>query len=434
MSPDRRGVGCDQDAPEKRTIAKKKKKEKVAWKGFEEKEAAKKEVAKKKLAKKKRAATGNKTSPSVACVRNLGNSPRVPAGARVGADQHVGKSLPHWRDERRSRPTHRRIMSLLSMAVVPEERSAFRRRFRNARRSQDRDRGCREFLCQTPIAVIAKAFGCEPFRLRSAADMFPESGLQSEFLNEFYVMDVVLNRAPSPAVLTCDGKGVKSGCGRSSGDNCDAVRPVLSCNPEDVGPGMDYLYRAAILFLPQCGVFYCHRDRHIGDAGVPGTLRAYDMSWLRLQREEKGATEYNFPSYTFGSDSFVRRFYSDLCPGDNGHRSVSAWRISTGHTLGSQQNRVVYRAVQCRDSELPALPPDSLRALIFGPSLPTTALTNSGTNSKLPAVQSLIAGTTLTAATTTICPRLSGSLIRTILTSLMFILLSKGSRTVSPSS
>lgn len=171
MSPDRRGVGCDQDAPEKRTIAKKKKKEKVAWKGFEEKEAAKKEVAKKKLAKKKRAATGNKTSPSVACVRNLGNSPRVPAGARVGADQHVGKSLPHWRDERRSRPTHRRIMSLLSMAVVPEERSAFRRRFRNARRSQDRDRGCREFLCQTPIAVIAKAFGCEPFRLRSAADI-----------------------------------------------------------------------------------------------------------------------------------------------------------------------------------------------------------------------------------------------------------------------
>jgi hypothetical protein len=37
--------------------------------------------------------------------------------------------------------------------------------------------------------------------------MFPESGLQSEFLNEFYVMDVILNRAPSPAVLTGGGKG-----------------------------------------------------------------------------------------------------------------------------------------------------------------------------------------------------------------------------------
>jgi hypothetical protein len=24
---------------------------------------------------------------------------------------------------------------------------------------------------------------------------------------------------------------------------------------------MDYLHRAAILFLPQCGAFYCHRER-----------------------------------------------------------------------------------------------------------------------------------------------------------------------------
>lgn len=339
MSPDRRGVGCDGDVLEKRTIAKKKK-------------VAERNVAKKIVAKKKLAATGNKTCPSVACVRNLGNSPRVP-GACVRAD-HVGRVLPTWRDERRSRPTHQRIMSLLSMAVVPEERSAFRRRFRNAR-SRDVDRTeCCEFLCQTPITVIAKAFGCEPFRLRSAADMFPESGLQSEFLNEFYVMDVVLNRAPSPAVMNADGEGVKSGGGRSS----DAVRPVLLCNPpEDVGPGMDHLYRAAILFLPQCGVFYCHRDRHVGDAGVPGALRAYDMSWLRLQREE-GTTQYDFPSYIFGSDSYVRRFYSDHYLGDNGYRSVSAWRISTGQTLRSQQNRVVYRAVQCRDSELPFLPPD----------------------------------------------------------------------------
>lgn len=350
MSPDRRGVGCDGDILEK-CIAKKTKKRKVA-----KKRVFKEKVAKEKVAKKKLAATGNKTSPSVACVRNLGNSPRVP-GAYMGAD-HVGKSLPTRRDERRSRPTHQRIMSLLSMAVVPEERNAFRRRFRSAR-SRDGDWGsCEEFLCRTPIAVIAKAFGCEPLRLRSAADMFPESGLQSEFLNEFYVMDVVLNRAPSPAVLTGDGKGLGSGGGRSSaGGDIDAVRPVLLCKPEDVGPEMDYLYRAAILFLPQCGVFYCHRDRHIGDAGVPGTLRAYDMSWLRLQRRE-GATQYNFPSYTFGSDSFVRRFYSDLYLGDNFHRSVSAWRISTGHTLSSQQNRVVYRAIQCRDSELPPLPPD----------------------------------------------------------------------------
>jgi hypothetical protein len=52
MSPDRRGVA--EDAPEKRTIAKKKK---VAEKGFAEKEDAKKNVAKKEVAKKKAAKT-----------------------------------------------------------------------------------------------------------------------------------------------------------------------------------------------------------------------------------------------------------------------------------------------------------------------------------------------------------------------------------------
>ena len=234
MSPDRRGVGCDGDVLEKRTIAKKKK---LAEMEFAEKKAAKKKVAKKNVAKKKLAATGNKTSPSVACVRNLGNSPRVP-GACMGADHVRVSSFQLWRNERRSRPTHQRIMSLLSMAVVLEERSAFRKRFWNAR-SQDVDRAeCCEFLCQTPITVIAKAFGCKPFRLRSAADMSPESRLQSEFRNAFYVMDVVLsNRAPSPAVVNGDHiEGVKSGGGQS----CDAVRLVLLCNPEDIGPGMDF--------------------------------------------------------------------------------------------------------------------------------------------------------------------------------------------------
>ena len=28
----------------------------------------------------------------------------------------------------------------------------------------------------TPISVVASAYGCEPCRLRSLADMFPESG------------------------------------------------------------------------------------------------------------------------------------------------------------------------------------------------------------------------------------------------------------------
>ena len=191
VSPNRRDVGCSGEVVlgNRMTVAVERK---VVGMGFT-----------KKLAKKKAVETpGNKTSPSEACVRNLGNSPRVP-GARMGADER--KSLPTWRDERRNCPTHQRIMLLLSVAIVPEERSAFRQRFVNA--IQGGSGECRKFLCFTPVSVIAKAFKCKPFQLRSAADMFPESGLQSEFLNEFYIMDVILNRAPSPAVSTGDGKG-----------------------------------------------------------------------------------------------------------------------------------------------------------------------------------------------------------------------------------
>ncbi|KAI2512011.1 hypothetical protein MHU86_2299 [Fragilaria crotonensis] len=416
MSPNRRDVGCvgvDVVVENGMTVVAERK---VVGVGLAK---TKKLAKKRKNAKKKAAETGNRTSPTMACVRNLGNSPRVP-----GADS--GKFLPTGRDERQNRPTHQRIMTLLSMAVVPEERIAFRRRFVKAMRGGDGE--CRELLCFTPVSVIAKAFGCKPFQLRSAADMFPESGLQSEFLNEFYVMDVILNRAPSPAVLTGGGKGGRSGGGgrRSHCDDCDAVRHALSRKPEDIGPGMDHFYRAAILFLPQCGVFYCHRDRHVGDAGVPGTLRAYDMSWLRLQRTE--GTEHDFPLYAFGGDSFVRRFYSDRGLGDN--RRVSAWRISTGYLP------VPYRIGLCTGPFTIVMlnylryHQISLLALTCGLSLLTTALMNSATNSEILVVRSLIAGITLTAATTTICRSLAGSSIQKKLTSLMFTFASMEFQTI----
>ena len=69
MSPDRRGV----DAVEKVVVDGRDGERKVGTK-----KAGKKKVAQKKVTKKKVAETGNKTSPSVTSVRNLGNSPRVP--------------------------------------------------------------------------------------------------------------------------------------------------------------------------------------------------------------------------------------------------------------------------------------------------------------------------------------------------------------------
>ncbi len=105
--------------------------------------------------------------------------------------------------------------------------------------------------------------------------------------------------APSPAGLTGVG-GVAGG----GGANCNVVH-VLSWYPEDDDLRMECKYRAAILFLPQCAVYW-HWDRHVGNAGVPGTFRAHRMSWLRFRREvlEDG----HWVSYTFGGNGFVRRF------------------------------------------------------------------------------------------------------------------------------
>ena len=155
------------------------------------------------------AGMGRRTSPCVTSVLNLGNSPRVPI-VRVPENnkeqEDAGKtSLPAKCDERDSCPSHRQFMRLLSMTVIPEERSAFWKRFWKA--SDGQDGRCCDFLGQSPITVIAKAFGCEPFQLRAAADMFPGSQTESEFLIKFYIMDVIMNQASLPAVTGGNKRG-----------------------------------------------------------------------------------------------------------------------------------------------------------------------------------------------------------------------------------
>ena len=79
------------------------------------------------------AGMGRRTSPCTTSVLNLGNSPRVPivrVPENYNEQEDAGKkSLPAKRDERDSSPSHRRIMRLLSMAVIPEERGAFGNNF-----------------------------------------------------------------------------------------------------------------------------------------------------------------------------------------------------------------------------------------------------------------------------------------------------------------
>ncbi|KAI2490750.1 hypothetical protein MHU86_23819 [Fragilaria crotonensis] len=130
------------------------------------------------------AGMGNKTSPCKTSVLNLGKTPRVPGLHVVDEKKDAKKQLPAKRNERESLPTNRRIMRLLSMAVIPEERSAFRRRFRRASKDERKHAKSEQSnLCHVPMSWIAKAFQCEPFQLRRAGDMFPERIESSSLMN-----------------------------------------------------------------------------------------------------------------------------------------------------------------------------------------------------------------------------------------------------------
>ena len=113
-----------------------------------------------------------------------------------------------------------------------------------------------------------------PFKL---SDMFPGSGVESEFLNEFYVMDVILNRSLSPADK--DNKGVF---------NPDVVVLSRAYEPDDLDDANDYKYRTMAVFLSQCGIFYCARERRHEDVGLARTLIPLGVECKQLQQETPG--------------------------------------------------------------------------------------------------------------------------------------------------
>ena len=78
--------------------------------------------------------TGNRTLPTAISFRNLGQSPRV-SGSQAILDGGR-KRLPSRRSDKERLPSPSAVMSLLSVGVVPEERRAFRRRFRRARKGR----------------------------------------------------------------------------------------------------------------------------------------------------------------------------------------------------------------------------------------------------------------------------------------------------------
>ena len=125
--------------------------------------------------------TGNRTLPMAMSVRNLGQSPCV-LGLQAILDGRRNH-LPSRRGTRESLSSPSTVMlSLLSMAVVPEERRAFRRRFQRAKKDSGECGPVSKFFGgRTPIHVVSRAYKCEPFRLRSHTEMFPNRGCSRIF-------------------------------------------------------------------------------------------------------------------------------------------------------------------------------------------------------------------------------------------------------------
>jgi hypothetical protein len=142
-----------------------------------------------------------RTSPCHTSVLNLGNTPRLIASESTvdnnNKDNEDVTKLPDW-DPRKFLPSQAQAMALLKRVIIPERRDNFVRRFEAAMKEGWKEDNIAK--CGTPIRWLAKAYWCSgvPIRLQQASDMFPNSGITSEFLNEFYIMDVVLNRALSP--------------------------------------------------------------------------------------------------------------------------------------------------------------------------------------------------------------------------------------------
>jgi hypothetical protein len=253
------------------------------------------------------------------------------------ANGYDGPCLPDH-PPRKFLPSQRQAMALLCMALPPEDHVVFQDRF-CAFSIGEAEPSCSPngIVCNTSVAWIIDAYGSDSaFHLHSAADMFPSLGQESSFLSEVYVLDVILNR------LTVSHLPVKD----------DDIALVRSYRKNDLDKANDYkMYCTMILFLPQCGVFYCARDCRSDEVGVSKTLVALDMSWLRLVHSKD--VDGNV-LYQFGEGGYVEKFTEDAygeyryaCSGGQCRsycsQRVSGWRICFNRTTASQQNRVCSR-------------------------------------------------------------------------------------------
>jgi hypothetical protein len=310
-----------------------------------------------------------RTSICRSTVLNLGiNNPRVVVVPAT--NKRLGKKMPQKRPRRAYLPSRRKILGLLRKCFplnaggnICPDYERFERAFRKVALTGAIDGEVK--ICGTPLRWIAHALGssycdsgggdrcCVITQLQSLDDIFMKNGTTSNYLSEFILMDVILNRKVTPTAAATDTGNhttVNATTGRGTTTavafDPDAVVMASAYGCEDLDDENDYKYRTLLAFLPGAGVFYCSREWRRKSEGIEGSEIALDMSWLRIRPIE--LTEFRLQ---FGEDGYVKRFSSES------KMMVSAWRVSY-NPAPPTYSRVVFTSTQCADHEGPRMPPD----------------------------------------------------------------------------
>ncbi|KAI2489027.1 hypothetical protein MHU86_25573 [Fragilaria crotonensis] len=210
-----------------------------------------------------------------------------------------GPCLPN-RPERKFLPSQRQAMLLLSMAVPPEDRAHFKERYHAFATGKETSpcplAGTTRKVCNTNVAWIAAAYGCDFVHQLQCARL-----TCSHSLGWSHASSARSTSWMSSSIDRLDENRTK--CRASNKEGCfiggggeDDVLLVRSYHEDDLDDKNDFKFRTMILFLPQCGVFYCARERRKEDVGVAKTHVALDMSWLRLERSTDSNGRCRTPS------------------------------------------------------------------------------------------------------------------------------------------
>jgi hypothetical protein len=232
-----------------------------------------------------------RTSICRSTVLNLGiDNPRVvvvPAKKK-----RLATKMPQKRSKRAYLPSGRKIKGLLRKCFplyaggnICPDYGCFERAFRNVALTGAID-GEVKICCDSGGGNCC----CAITQLQSLDGIFMKNGTTSNYLSEFILMDVILNRKVTPtAAATATGNhATVDTTGRDTATTAaafdpDAVVMASAYGCEDLDDENDYKYRTLIAFLPGAGVFYCSRERRRKSEGIEGSEIALDMSWLRIR-------------------------------------------------------------------------------------------------------------------------------------------------------